>query len=87
MAFLNIDGEYCWMDGDGISVDKVIKKKIFMSAALMLLLGGVSANAETVDGYIVTSCGEVYHFSEVGDKVSKKQMKEFAKYIDWVYCG
>ena len=65
---------------------KVMKKKIFMSAALMLLLGGVSANAETVDGYIVTSCGEVYHFSEVGDKVSKKQMKEFAKYIDWVYC-
>lgn len=64
-----------------------MKKKIFMSAALMLLLGGVSANAETVDGYIVTSCGEVYHFSEVGDKVSKKQLKEFAKYIDWVYCG
>lgn len=32
-----------------------MKKKIFMSAALMLLLGGVSANAETVDGYIVTS--------------------------------
>lgn len=29
MAFLNIDGEYCWMDGDGISVDKVIKKKIW----------------------------------------------------------
>ena len=26
-----------------------MKKKIFMSAALMLLLGGVSANAETVD--------------------------------------
>ncbi len=48
-----------------------MKKKIFMSAALMLLLGGVSANAKAVDGYIVTSCGEVYHFSEVGDKVSK----------------
>lgn len=45
-----------------------MKKKIFMSAALMLLLGGVSANAKAVDGYIVTSCGEVYHFSEVGDK-------------------
>lgn len=29
MAFLNIDGEYCWMDGDGISVDKVIKKNIW----------------------------------------------------------
>lgn len=29
MAFLNIDGEYYWMDGDGISVDKVIKKKIW----------------------------------------------------------
>ena len=29
MAFLNIDGEYFWMDGDGVSVDKVIKKKIW----------------------------------------------------------
>lgn len=58
-----------------------------MSAALMLLLGGVSANAKAVDGYIVTSCGEVYHFSEVGDKVSKTQMEDFAKYIDSVYCG
>lgn len=29
MAFLNTDGEYYWMDGDGISVDKVIKKKIW----------------------------------------------------------
>lgn len=53
----------------------------------MLLLGGVSANAKAVDGYIVTSCGEVYHFSEVGDKVSKTQMEDFAKYIDSVYCG
>lgn len=64
-----------------------MKKKIFMSTALMLLLGGVSANAKAVDGYIVTSCGEVYHFSEVGDKVSKTQMEDFAKYIDSVYCG
>jgi hypothetical protein len=64
-----------------------MRKKIFMSAALMLLLGGVSANAKAVDGYIVTSCGEVYHFSEVGDKVSKTQMEDFAKYIDSVYCG
>ena len=29
MAFLNIDGEYYWMDGNGISVDKVIKKNIW----------------------------------------------------------
>ena len=64
-----------------------MKKKIFMSAALMLLLGGVSANAKAVDGYIVTSCGEVDHFSEVGDKVSKTQMEDFANYIDSVYCG
>lgn len=29
MAFLNIDGDYYWMDGDGISVDEFIKKNIW----------------------------------------------------------
>ena len=44
-----------------------MKKKIFMSAALMLLLGGVSANAKAVDIDITTSCGAVHHISEIGD--------------------
>lgn len=29
MAFLNIDGDYYWMDGDGVSVDEAIKKNIW----------------------------------------------------------
>lgn len=29
MAFLNIDGDYYWMDGDGVSVDEFIKKNIW----------------------------------------------------------
>jgi len=29
MAFLNIDGDYYWMDGDGVSVDESIKKNIW----------------------------------------------------------
>lgn len=66
---------------------KVMKKKIFMSAALMLLLGGVSANAKAVNFDITTSCGAVHHVSEIGDNVSKKQFIQYVEYIDWVYCG
>lgn len=64
-----------------------MKKKIFMSAALMLLLGGVSANAKAVDIDITTSCGAVHHISEIGDNVSTKQLVRYAKYIESVYCG
>lgn len=64
-----------------------MKKKFFMSAALMLLLGGVSANARAVDMDIITSCGAVHHVSEIGDNVTVKQLAKFAKYIDSVYCG
>lgn len=64
-----------------------MKKKIFMSAALMLLLGGVSANAKAVDIDITTSCGAVHHVSEIGDNVSAKQLLQYAEFIDEVYCG
>ena len=64
-----------------------MQKKVLMSAALMLLLGGVSANAKAVDIDIKTSCGEVHHISEIGDNVSTEQLAEYAEYIDWVYCG
>ena len=53
----------------------------------MLLLGGVSANAKAVDYDIITSCGAVHHVSEIGDNVSTKQLVQYAKYIDSVYCG
>lgn len=64
-----------------------MKKKVLMSAALMLLLGGVSANAKAVDYDIITSCGAVHHVSEIGDNVSTKQLVQYAKYLDSVYCG
>lgn len=64
-----------------------MKKKVLMSAALMLLLGGVSANAKAVDIDITTSCGAVHHVSEIGDNVSAKDLVEYAEYIDRVYCG
>ncbi len=64
-----------------------MKKKIFMSAALMLLLGGVSANAKAVDIDITTSCGAVHHISEIGDNVGTKQLVQYAEYIESVYCG
>lgn len=64
-----------------------MKKKIFMSAALMLLLGGVSANAKAVDFDITTSCGAVHHVSEIGDNISAKQLVQYTEFIDEVYCG
>ena len=64
-----------------------MKKKIFMSAALMLLLGGVSANAKAVDIDITTSCGAVHHISVIGDNVGTKQLVQYAEYIESVYCG
>lgn len=53
----------------------------------MLLLGGVSANAEDASFDIVTSCGAVHHVSNVGKNVTVKQLVKFAQYIDFVYCG
>lgn len=64
-----------------------MKKKFLMSAALMLLLGGMSASAKAVDFDINTSCGASHHVSEIGDNVTPKQLEEFIMYIDWVYCG
>lgn len=64
-----------------------MKKKFLMSAALMLLLGGMSASAKAVDFDIDTSCGASHHVSEIGDNVTPKQLEEFIMYIDWVYCG
>nr|WP_295287479.1 hypothetical protein [uncultured Prevotella sp.] len=64
-----------------------MKKKFLMSAALMLLLGGMSASAKAVDFDINTSCGASHHVSEIGDNVTPKQLEEFTMYIDWVYCG
>ena len=64
-----------------------MKKKFLMSAALMLLLGGMSASAKAVDFDINTSCGASHHVSDIGDNVTPKQLEEFTMYIDWVYCG
>ncbi len=64
-----------------------MKKKFFMSTAFMLLLGGVAANAKPVDIYIITSCDEVYHITEIGDTVSEKELVEYVKYIEWSLCG
>ena len=64
-----------------------MKKIFFMSTAFMLLLGGVTANAKPADIYIVTSCDEVYHVTEIGDTVGEKELKEYAKYIEWSLCG
>ena len=64
-----------------------MKKKVLMSAALMLLLGGVSANAKAVDIDITTSCGTVHHVGEIGDNVTAKQIVDYAMYLDSVFCG
>ena len=64
-----------------------MKKKFLMSAALMLLFGGMSASAKAVDFDINTSCGASHHVSEVGDNLTPEQFEEFVMYIDWVYCG
>lgn len=52
-----------------------MKKKVLMSAALMLLFGGMSASAKAVDFDINTSCGASHHVSEIGDNVTPKQFE------------
>ena len=88
MAFLNIDGEYYWMDGDGISVDKVIKKKIWKMVPTKM-----GPKLAPLDDFKL-SHGKIYgnsqvranHIVEAFRKNGLPIFPQIFMYADWSYC-
>lgn len=60
-------------------------KKILATAFFATLC--LALNAKEVNYEIITSCGDVYKISEVGDDITIEDIVEFAIEIDNIFCG
>lgn len=63
-------------------------KELFASAFMSAYAKDDKTSEQQECITIHTSCGAVHVIEgEIGDNVTAEQLVDYARYIDWVYCG
>jgi hypothetical protein len=56
-------------------------------ATVLFAMVCLASNAKIVDITVHTSCGVSYKITEIGDTVTAKDLADYARKLDEIFCG